>query len=462
MRRPRRMIQAGMVLVAGAAAAGAAPQRSLDVTAYPVVVSAPGAAAVETVRIRYRARDGVELDADLYLPTGRSVAAPAPAVVFANGVGGRLLDWEGYRTWGRLVAAHGLAGVTAESRAGSSGEDLEDLLAHLAERGPDLNVDPARVALWACSANVPVAAAILASRPAGVRAAVLYYGSVETAELPDDLPVLYVMAGRDAPSLKAAIRRAWGAAVERGLPWTMVAAPGLTHAFDVLDEGTESRGVVSRTVAYLTDRLAGGAEPGVEPARAALQHVYGHEWEAAAGVLAEMAAHDPGDAEVRAWYGTALLRTGHAADAAVELEKAVTMGHDNAPTRVTLAQALLAEGRLLDAEEALVEARRDGVETAPVLELHGTVLLRLLRFDEAVQAFRRQAALPGQEASGRYNEACALAVAGRTEAALDALEAAVGAGFADAERLRDDPDLASLRHEPRFAAVAARAGGTSP
>lgn len=49
-----------------------------------------------------------------------------------------------------------------------------------------------------------------------------------------------------------------------------------------------------------------------------------------------------------------------------------------------------------------------------------------------------------------YNLACCQARQGRTAAALGYLEAAVHAGYLDAEHMRDDEDLASLRHEKRF------------
>jgi len=50
----------------------------------------------------------------------------------------------------------------------------------------------------------------------------------------------------------------------------------------------------------------------------------------------------------------------------------------------------------------------------------------------------------------RYNLACALAKAGRRKQALEALARAVELGFADAEGMARDEDLASLRQDPAF------------
>lgn len=49
-----------------------------------------------------------------------------------------------------------------------------------------------------------------------------------------------------------------------------------------------------------------------------------------------------------------------------------------------------------------------------------------------------------------YNLACARALMGHTEPALEALERAVDAGYADLDHLRSDPDLESLRKEEGY------------
>jgi len=49
-----------------------------------------------------------------------------------------------------------------------------------------------------------------------------------------------------------------------------------------------------------------------------------------------------------------------------------------------------------------------------------------------------------------YNLACALAQSGRPGDALDALDRSVSAGMPDADLARNDPDLASIRADPRF------------
>lgn len=49
-----------------------------------------------------------------------------------------------------------------------------------------------------------------------------------------------------------------------------------------------------------------------------------------------------------------------------------------------------------------------------------------------------------------YNLACAYALSGRKDEALRELDAAVSAGFDDVEHIENDPDLDSLREDPRY------------
>ncbi|MBK7406139.1 MAG: tetratricopeptide repeat protein [Phycisphaerales bacterium] len=59
----------------------------------------------------------------------------------------------------------------------------------------------------------------------------------------------------------------------------------------------------------------------------------------------------------------------------------------------------------------------------------------------------------GEMSDWAYNEACCLALAGQSDAALDALARAVGLGYTDADHAGSDSDLASLRDSDRFAEI---------
>lgn len=79
------------------------------------------------------------------------------------------------------------------------------------------------------------------------------------------------------------------------------------------------------------------------------------------------------------------------------------------------------------------------------------------RYEQAENAFvgaLRRGYRPGDAV---YNLACCEALKGNTRAALGYLEAAVDAGFTDADHMRDDDDLSSLRDQPRFETIVNKA-----
>lgn len=57
------------------------------------------------------------------------------------------------------------------------------------------------------------------------------------------------------------------------------------------------------------------------------------------------------------------------------------------------------------------------------------------------------------DANVAYNVACFFALEGERERALTCLEQAVAAGFAHGAWVERDPDLESVRNEPRFRAL---------
>jgi len=78
--------------------------------------------------------------------------------------------------------------------------------------------------------------------------------------------------------------------------------------------------------------------------------------------------------------------------------------------------------------------------------------------DGALEADQRAIAFPMARPTALYNVACIHAVRGEKELAVGKLEEAVDAGFERWQTLREDPELASLRDDPRFLALLAGSG----
>ncbi|MBX3316092.1 MAG: hypothetical protein KF902_04415 [Phycisphaeraceae bacterium] len=77
-------------------------------------------------------------------------------------------------------------------------------------------------------------------------------------------------------------------------------------------------------------------------------------------------------------------------------------------------------------------------------------------FEYASELLRASKPRRMSEAVRLYNIACYETLAGRTESGLASLEAAVAAGWNDVAWLCADPDLLSLREEPRFVELTLR------
>ena len=243
MRGMRKMLIPMLLLVAVAAVA----QEEVN------VLKLPGMANVQ-VRANV-AYDGTRTF-DLYRPPNNATALPL--VVFVNGVGLRdLKDWGQYTSWPRLVATKGLAAIAYQTDSGTDAlAQTEALLRYVSEHAGELRVDPKRIALWACSANVRVATALLAARPADeFRAAALYYGSMTTPPKHAELPLLVARAGLDQTFLNRSID-AWVAeAVKLDAPLSFFNYPEGRHGFDLLDDTAESKRIVAATLDFLHQHL---------------------------------------------------------------------------------------------------------------------------------------------------------------------------------------------------------------
>jgi Tetratricopeptide repeat len=153
--------------------------------------------------------------------------------------------------------------------------------------------------------------------------------AAEPARIRTDLPVYFVRAGRDNPRLNAGIDRLWARAIDAAAPWTLVSAPALHHAFDVLDDEPESRRIVRETLEFFRDALAPPPPAGPpSPSREALSHWFAHEYSEAAAAYGAYVESHPDDATARLRLGLSQAHTNRPAEAEANLQKAVALGAD--------------------------------------------------------------------------------------------------------------------------------------
>ncbi len=89
-------------------------------------------------------------------------------------------------------------------------------------------------------------------------------------------------------------------------------------------------------------------------------------------------------------------------------------------------------------------------EYVDVLRVMGHLLTLKGRFSEGLQIDRRLVQLRSTDPLAHYNLACSLALLKRIEQSIKTLRRAVELGYRDFRYMREDHDLDSIRHDPRF------------
>ena len=505
MRRARIAISLGFWLsFLGAALAQPAPHRvrpEHDLNAYGVVETVPGMDRVRVEELTYKTIAGNALQMNLYLPPGARKGGALPAVVFINGVGDfpgrpKLRTWGQYTSWPRLVAASGMVAITFDARGeDANAEDVRDAFSYVQGKAKDLGIDGAHIGAWACSANVRAALAVLMAADApDVKAAVLYYGNGEVPAFRGDLPVLLVRAGKDRPQMNEMLDRLASQAVAANAPWTFVNLPGAHHAFDVLDQTDESRVAIRKTVAFLKDRLVPPPAPDRPPNEAleALSHFLPGEWAEAEASYARWVAKHPGDADALVFLGNAQIELKKTEEAAANLRKAIALDPGIGEAWAMLGRIEADKKSYPEAiaalDKAIVLMPEDGEAhfqlgkvrlaqndpPAAIASLERAVTLspgngwawNSLAYaylaakqpDKAASSFERVLPFAPRNPTLLYNTACAYSLAGNADKAIEMLDRAVTAGYKDKSGLTADPDLGSVRGDPRFAEILKKLG----
>jgi acetyl esterase/lipase len=262
--------------------------------ARPIVYSVPGMDKVDArLDIVYRREGPDEMKMDIYIPPGLEADARRPGVIFIHG--GPLgknpspgaKDWGVYRSYGRLMAASGLIGVTFDHRYLSmnvkdletSFADVEEAIRFVRANAASYHLDPDRIALWVFSGGGPHLSIGLRGDAKFVRCLVSYYAILDLSaygprlgEAPQAMekfsplawlnkpsdyvpPVLIGRAGLDSTDINRSVELFVSRMFTLNGDINLLNHPLGRHGFDAYDDNEQTRDVIAATIAFLKSRL---------------------------------------------------------------------------------------------------------------------------------------------------------------------------------------------------------------
>jgi acetyl esterase/lipase len=293
MRRSLAVLGCAFACATGVAMADEKPAPSFaDIVKMRVVYSVPGMDQIAARRdLVYRTVGERSLKMDVYPPAGLRDGERRPAVVFVHG--GPIppdispKSWGGYRSYGELVAASGMVGVTFDHRfygakeIQDAADDVAALLAHVRANAATLGIDADRVAIWVFSGGGAFLSQPIRETPAWVRCLVSYYAALDNRTprvgvpnaISDEVrlafspaahvaasagklpPILIARAGRDDAHLNASVDSFVREAIAANAPLELITHPSGRHGFDILDDDARSREILARTIEFLRTHL---------------------------------------------------------------------------------------------------------------------------------------------------------------------------------------------------------------
>jgi acetyl esterase/lipase len=213
----------------------------------------------------YKRDAGAELMMNIYAPA-RLSGARAPAVFFVHG--GPIpsdfmppTQWGVFGSYGELVAASGLVGVTFNHRLFAltdyerSQSDVTAAIDYVRNHAAELDVDADRIALWYFSGGGPLMAPMLSGRPDYVRCMLAFYAYLQPAATHvrskgGGLPIFIARAGLDHERINETIDQFVQEALAGNAVLDVMNHPAGRHSFDILDDDDRSREIIARAVAF--------------------------------------------------------------------------------------------------------------------------------------------------------------------------------------------------------------------
>jgi acetyl esterase/lipase len=264
-------------------------RRFREMVMRPVVYKLPGMEQVKVISdLSYTGGDSPYRKMDVYVPAGVAKSDRLPAVVFLHGGASERLtpkDWGIYTSWGRLIAASNMVGVTFTHRLGfpktllnEGASDVADALNYVRTNADSLNIDKDRICLIAFSAGGPLLSMAMRDKPSYVRCLVAFYAFMDVqqsefhrnSETPETVkrfsnityladgdaskiaPLFIARAGQDEiPTMNDSIDRFIREAISKNAAITVMNHPQGAHGFDNRNDDERSREIIQAAIAFM-------------------------------------------------------------------------------------------------------------------------------------------------------------------------------------------------------------------
>jgi acetyl esterase/lipase len=254
----------------------------------PVVYRLPEMDSVTVhANLKYTNVDNPHLLMDVYTPANLSKDERLPIVVFIHGGAGaqyRPKDWGLFQSWGRLIAAAGMVGITFTHRLGypkpflsESAADLSKAIDYIRANADCWDADRERICLAAWSAGGSLLTTAMRERPSFVRCLVAFYAFLHCQQSQTHIdnespasvkafspftyvqynassmvPMFVARAGQDEiPTMNDSIDRFIAKAIAANAPITFMNHPLGEHGFDNQNDDERSREIIQSAIAFM-------------------------------------------------------------------------------------------------------------------------------------------------------------------------------------------------------------------
>lgn len=260
-----------------------------------VVYSVPGMDRVKVEKdITYKQAGSIQLKMDVYRPPNLAKTDLRPAVIFIHGgylpvdlpASALPREWGVFISYGRLMAASGLVGVTFNHRLfGSfnalpdSQADIADLITYVRDHAVTLGIDKDHLTLWFFSGAGALMCNTIRDPQPYVRSVIAYYTILDLNPMRKDhpetaseeiarnfspisciesapqtiAPMLVGRAGLDSPALNNSLDQFVQAALTRNWPVEVINHPQGHHGFDARDDNDRSREIIRATLQFIRE-----------------------------------------------------------------------------------------------------------------------------------------------------------------------------------------------------------------